>query len=856
MKKTLGLISLMLTMAMGITANATQIDFSYQVPASGEFEGCTVWLTAVEKSGECMITSNMYAYSKPEYRYKGVIKVPEVVYSHSGDAYTVRGIMSTAFHYCDELVSLELPSTINTTIPDGLFRDCTNLSTFYGYGASADNKCLVQSGRLLGVAQVTGNKFVVQPNVTSIGENCFSNIIHETHIILPPTVTSIATGAFSGLSYLKHITCLAPMSQLSYQASLFTGVNTTTCKVHVAKGQLSNYQNANQWGSFTIDEVPYDFFARNAYGQDIFYTILTTTTRTCAVSRIFVDTNDDDPNDFYGKYSGDIVIPSTANHVVSTRPSGTTTYTVTEIGDNAFRHCNLYTISLPSTLKKIGYYAFMFNYRLKELTIPAQCTEIGYNIIGYCNLLTDVYASEGSPIFTSHRGRNIITGAEGHYSALYTKDFKTLVLAPSGAHEMDLHPEVDTIGKGAFVDHVGLDAIAIPYGCKEIGHTAFAGCGRLTIVKLPSSIQYIGNRAFENSGLKRLYITTWMPPTLGGSMVFPDNDDMAIYAPDMEGYDAIQFAMDDGYEAFNSFNNENSQLTSDFFDQTGRGYTVRTQPWDSDDGIGEAALVYDPKGNSLNWSVDRWARNNIVGLSTQDDRYSHHLIEIGAGVVHDREQRPGQVKITTVDLENTDIQIIDRRAFMSCSGITTIKFPKNTYYTIGDSAFAYCTGLTKIDVSNNGYQIGNGAFLDCNNVKEIHLGKEVSTIGKLAFRIKGALNAYSKSSRPPHCADNDVFTNVDTKNSTLYVPIGSKTSYLRSLPWAFFYNIVEKNFDEEYETGDVNGDGVVDIADVNALINIILGNKSASDYPGNADVNGDGTIDIADVNAVINIVLG
>jgi len=57
-------------------------------------------------------------------------------------------------------------------------------------------------------------------------------------------------------------------------------------------------------------------------------------------------------------------------------------------------------------------------------------------------------------------------------------------------------------------------------------------------------------------------------------------------------------------------------------------------------------------------------------------------------------------------------------------------------------------------------------------------------------------------------------------------------------------------------TGDVNADGEVNIADVNALISIILGNSKAEDYAGVADVNGDAEINIADVNAVIAIILG
>ncbi|MBR6283199.1 MAG: chitobiase/beta-hexosaminidase C-terminal domain-containing protein [Muribaculaceae bacterium] len=53
-------------------------------------------------------------------------------------------------------------------------------------------------------------------------------------------------------------------------------------------------------------------------------------------------------------------------------------------------------------------------------------------------------------------------------------------------------------------------------------------------------------------------------------------------------------------------------------------------------------------------------------------------------------------------------------------------------------------------------------------------------------------------------------------------------------------------------TGDVNGDKVVDIDDVNIIINIILG-KSAQTTQ--ADVNQDGAVDIDDVNMIINLML-
>ena len=52
--------------------------------------------------------------------------------------------------------------------------------------------------------------------------------------------------------------------------------------------------------------------------------------------------------------------------------------------------------------------------------------------------------------------------------------------------------------------------------------------------------------------------------------------------------------------------------------------------------------------------------------------------------------------------------------------------------------------------------------------------------------------------------------------------------------------------------GDVNGDGEVNIADVNVVIDVILGDGSNMA----ADVNNDAEINIADINALIDIILG
>ena len=56
--------------------------------------------------------------------------------------------------------------------------------------------------------------------------------------------------------------------------------------------------------------------------------------------------------------------------------------------------------------------------------------------------------------------------------------------------------------------------------------------------------------------------------------------------------------------------------------------------------------------------------------------------------------------------------------------------------------------------------------------------------------------------------------------------------------------------------GDVNGDGEINIADINVIIGIVLGGMVDADTLSRADVKSDGEVNIADINAVIALILG
>lgn len=54
-----------------------------------------------------------------------------------------------------------------------------------------------------------------------------------------------------------------------------------------------------------------------------------------------------------------------------------------------------------------------------------------------------------------------------------------------------------------------------------------------------------------------------------------------------------------------------------------------------------------------------------------------------------------------------------------------------------------------------------------------------------------------------------------------------------------------------HHVGDVNGDGYIDVNDINIVLNIITGREIASSYDGRADANNDNEIDVKDVNTII-----
>lgn len=95
-------------------------------------------------------------------------------------------------------------------------------------------------------------------------------------------------------------------------------------------------------------------------------------------------------------------------------------------------------------------------------------------------------------------------------------------------------------------------------------------------------------------------------------------------------------------------------------------------------------------------------------------------------------------------------------------------------------------------------------------------------------------------------------------NMSITVPRGMTSAALRFASWKANVNncgAVREIAITSFLKGDVNLDGEVTVADINAIIQVILGGQASDDLRRRADVNEDGEVTVADINSVINLIV-
>ncbi len=510
------------------------------------------------------------------------------------------------------------------------------------------------------------------------------------------------------------------------------------------------------------------------------------------------------------------IIETASNTLIAGCQNSFIPRTVTAIGAYAFCSCRgLTDISIPSSVTAIGAYAFEDCYGLTNMTIPNSVTEIGimafYNCIGLTSLtisnavthLADLVFSNCSGLTEITIPNSVITIGKEAFGGC---DGLTSVTIPNS---------VTTIGKRAFWSCENLASVNFGNSVTSIDEGAFRGCVALTSMTIPATVTVISERLFENcSNLVNVTIPNTV--TTIGAFAFMNCISLTgVTIPN--SVQTIGIRVFSGCQNLTDITIPNS-VTS--FGEAVFRFCVNLENITVESGN----TIYDSRGN-CNAIIETASNTLIAGCQNT--------------VI------PNSVKA------------IGDEAFLDISSLRGIIIP-NSVTSIGEWAFYGCSGLEEVTMGKRVITIDGHAFRDCYSLKSITIPATVTTIGEWAFdECRSLTDVYSYITDPSKVSYGTYPFYLHDGNysgRTLHVPQGTAGGYQADGNWRpYFGQIVDDLMPEDYPQGDVNHDGEVNIADVNAVLAIILGGNT---YTPEADVNGDGEVNIADINVLIDIILG
>jgi len=625
---------------------------------------------------------------------------------------SVTSIGEGAFSGCSSLTSITIPTSV-TSIGEGAFSGCSSLTSInVDRGnlvyASVDSVLFDKNIRTLiqypkGKNQRT---YLIPSSVTSIGDYTFSDCKSLTSVTIPSSVTSIGECAFWECSNLMSVTI--PSSVTSIGAYAFSGCESLT-SVNIPSSVTSigayAFRGCSSLTSVTIPSSVTSI-GKYAFAWCSSLTSVNIPSSVTSINGAFFGCSSlnsiavDNRNTAYASIDG--VLFDKDIRTLIQYPAG--------------KYQRTYII--PSSVTKIGSWAFEDCTSLTSVTIPSSVTEIGDGVFVGCSSLTSVtIPSSVTYIFV-----NTFAGCSSLIS----------ITIPSS---------VIGIGHEAFAGCSSLTSITIPSSVIGIGNYAFAGCDSLTSVTMPSSVTSIGYRAFENcNSLTSITVDARNPEyaSIDGAL-FNKNIQTLIKYPEGKNQRTYLIPSSVTFIDDNAFSGCRS-LTSINVD---RGNLV----YASIDGVlfdkNIRALIKYPEGKnqrtynipSTVTKIEEYAFNGCSSLISINVDNRNPVYASVDGVLFDKNIR-NLIKYPEGKNQRTyiipsSVTYIETYAFNGCYGLTNITIPSSVRY-IEYRAFYECSSLTSVTIPSSVTYIGQEAFFGCRSLTSVTLSRRTG-IGSDAF---------------------------------------------------------------------------------------------------------------------------
>ncbi|WP_417032524.1 leucine-rich repeat domain-containing protein [Barnesiella intestinihominis] len=390
-----------------------------------------------------------------------------------------------------------------------------------------------------------------------------------------------------------------------------------------------------------------------------------------------------------GKYSGNIVIPSTVTY-------NGKQYTVTKIGTGAFRDCTgLTAVTLPNAMTSIGRNAFRDCTGLTTVTISNSVTSIGSYAFYGCTGLTEVTIP------------NAMTDIGG-WAFTYCTGLQTVIWNAHNVQDIPLSKSGTPMPPFLYCKNL-TDFV---FG-DEVEHIPAYLCYNLTSLKnlvIGNSVTTIGSYAFSScTGLKKVI---WNARNANGFQYdtpFSDCENLT----DFVFGDEVEHIPD--YLCYNLTSLKNLVIGNSVT-------TIRSHAFKGCTGLTEVTIP-----NAVT-SIGSRAFSGCTGLTE---------VTIPNAVTYIGERAfEGCSGLTTVTIGNS-VTTIEERAFTSCSGLTTVIWnARNAEYYNGlsyDSPFSNCDRLTDFVFGEEVEHIPALLCCELASLKNLVIGNSVTSIGISAF---------------------------------------------------------------------------------------------------------------------------